>query len=190
MKDAFIEKKITLPGQYSFIKIRQDDTSERALSTVEYHLNVGHSLIVLSKRLKEVFKVKTSFRMSLRKHPQILWIPCYSVCQCFILVLLIRDPEEEGIISQEWGIKSYWFPRGLYSAPTLLPPRSWVASKEWDIGEHVSIFTEWHSPPWGVWESWGLVPSAPSTGSLFILTLMEKEASWNQSIKMEWLVSW
>ena len=65
---------------------------------MELHVKVGHSLIVLSKRLKEIFRVKAAFRMTLRKHTEILWIPYYSACQCFILVLLIRDPEKEGMV--------------------------------------------------------------------------------------------
>lgn len=80
---------------------------------MECHVHIGHSLIVLSKRLREIFMVKAVFRVVLRKHHGILWVPYYSAYQCFMLVL----PENEGMVpnahSTRVGIKSYLLSRGL-----------------------------------------------------------------------------
>ena len=47
------------------MKIRWNDASEKALSTMKCHVNVGNSLILLSKILKEILRVRGAFRMSL-----------------------------------------------------------------------------------------------------------------------------
>ena len=77
------------------------------------------------------------FRMALRKHPEMLWGPCYSVHQCFMPVLLMKDPEKEGMILNahitKVSIKSYWLPRGLYLPP--ISPSSQVTDSKGGVGE-------------------------------------------------------